>query len=93
MIFDIDAWVERSAIMEYDGGMSRFQAETLAARAQGLTRWQALEAVKHAKRIGHSAPARDHAAPHVGNGADNLPAMQPASAQQDGSLPKRDGAI
>lgn len=90
---DIDAFIERSAIMEYDGGMSRFQAETAAAKAQGLTRWQALEAVKNAERGGHFAAARDHAAPHVGNGADNLPAMQPASAQQGGSVPKRDGAF
>ena len=90
---DIDAFIERSAIMEYDGGMSRFQAETAAAKAQGLTRWQALEAVKNAERSGYFASARDYATPHVGNGADNLPAMQPASAQQGGSVLKRDGAV
>ena len=42
MTFDRDAFEERAAIMEYDGGMTRFKAETLAAEAQGKTRWQAI---------------------------------------------------
>ncbi|WP_299355947.1 hypothetical protein [uncultured Shimia sp.] len=33
---DIDAFEERAAIAEYDGGLSRSEAETLAARAQGF---------------------------------------------------------
>jgi hypothetical protein len=33
---DIDEFEERAAIAEYDGGLSRYQAETLAARAQGF---------------------------------------------------------
>ncbi|MDG3039682.1 hypothetical protein [Roseicyclus marinus] len=32
---DIDAFEERAAIAEYDGGLSREEAEDLAARAQG----------------------------------------------------------
>jgi len=31
---DIDAFQERAAIAEYDGGLSRSEAENLAARAQ-----------------------------------------------------------
>ena len=33
---DIDAFEERAAIAEYDGGLSRSRAEDLAARAQGF---------------------------------------------------------
>ena len=46
MQFDADAWAERAAIMQYDGGMTRFAAETTAAKDQGLARWQALQLVK-----------------------------------------------
>lgn len=33
---DIDAFEERAAIAEYDGGLTRGQAEEVAARAQGF---------------------------------------------------------
>ena len=33
---DIDAFEERAAIAEYDGGLSRRAAEDLAAKAQGF---------------------------------------------------------
>jgi hypothetical protein len=33
---DIEAFEERSAIAEYDGGLSRKAAEDLAARSQGF---------------------------------------------------------
>jgi hypothetical protein len=33
---DIDAFEERAAIAQYDGGLSRSDAETLAAQAQGF---------------------------------------------------------
>jgi hypothetical protein len=33
---DIDAFEERAAIAEYDGGLPRSEAEELAARAQGF---------------------------------------------------------
>ena len=35
MIPDIEAFEERAAIAEYDGGLTRQNAEDLAARAQG----------------------------------------------------------
>ncbi len=34
---DIDAFEERAAITEYDGGLTRSRAEDLAAQAQGFT--------------------------------------------------------
>jgi len=33
---DIEAFEERAAIVQYDGGLTRKQAEDLAARAQGF---------------------------------------------------------
>ena len=33
---DIDAFEERAAIVEYDGGLCRSDAEDIAARAQGF---------------------------------------------------------
>jgi len=37
LIPDIEAFEERAAIAEYDGGLSRTAAEDLAARQQGFT--------------------------------------------------------
>lgn len=36
LIPDIDAFEERAAIMQYEGGMSRVRAENRAAQAQGF---------------------------------------------------------
>ena len=36
LIPDIDAFEERAAIAEYEGGLTRKQAEDLAAQAQGF---------------------------------------------------------
>ncbi len=85
--FDPQAFAERAAIMEFDGGLSRWEAETQAAKVQGLTRW---EAMNHAKRIGDTAPARHNRQAVERNDKGNMPAMQPASAQQVRHLPERD---
>lgn len=53
---DIDAFEERSAIAEYDGGLSRKQAEDMAAKAQGFRDadhyWQVLADYVVTKRLG-----------------------------------------
>ena len=36
LIPDIDAFEERAAIAEYDGGLTRLKAEDVAARSQGF---------------------------------------------------------
>lgn len=36
LIPDIDAFEERAAIMQYEGGLSRVRAENRAAQAQGF---------------------------------------------------------
>lgn len=52
---DIDAFEERAAIMEYDGGLSRSEAENRAAQAQGFRNadhyWQVLADYVVTKRL------------------------------------------
>ncbi len=85
-MFDPDRFVERAAIMEFDGGLSRYQAETEAAKAQGVARWKALQEVENANRSGNLNQGGHHGSPLVGNGSDNLPGVQRNPQEQDGSL-------
>lgn len=88
-MFDRDTYEERAAIIEFDGGLSRFDAETRAAQAQGLTRWQALEAIRNGNRMGNPSAARHHRQENNRNHKDALPGVQPAPAQQDRPMPER----
>jgi hypothetical protein len=83
---DIEEWEERAAIMEFDGGMTRFLAETAAARRQGHERWEVL----HALRERDIAQARYRGSASVGDGAHHLSAVQCGPQEEDGSLPQRD---
>lgn len=53
---DIDAFEERAALMEYEGGVNRSRAEDEAARAQGFRDaahyWQVLADYVVTKRLG-----------------------------------------
>lgn len=53
---DIDAFEERAAIMEHDGGLSRSEAEDRAARALGfrdaLHYWQVLADYVVTRKLG-----------------------------------------
>ena len=80
MTFDLDAWEERAAIMEYDGGLSRFRAETLAARAQGVERHEAI-------RIRNSQQSRDQRQATARDAADDLPRVQRQQAQENRPMP------
>lgn len=88
-MLDLDAFAERAAIMEFDGGLSRFQAETEAARAQGVTRWQALEALKHANGIGHSGQGSNIGSAAIRHGSDDLPRVQRHPQEQDRPMLER----
>lgn len=86
MTFDREAFEERAAIMEYEGGMTRFQAETKAAQVQGVTRWEAIGDV--ARRI---IEAQGNSRPLAGQSrADNVPGMQPHAAQEARPVPERE---
>ena len=43
---EIEAWEERAAIQEFDGGLERFAAETAAAEAMGLKRYEVINAIR-----------------------------------------------
>lgn len=85
-MLDIDAFEERAAISEYDGGLTRFAAETLAAEAQGFSRWEALNEIRQRD----SGRPRHHGQADGRDAKDDLPGMQPHAAEQDGQVPVGD---
>ena len=58
LVPDIEAFEERAAIIQYDGGLSRSRAEDLAAQAQGFRDathyWEVLADYVVTKRLGAS---------------------------------------
>jgi hypothetical protein len=89
-MMDVDLFLERAAIMEFEGGLSRYQAETEAAKAQGVARWQALKAVQDANIGGNPRFGGDRGQAHVRHGSGDLSRVQPTQAEQDGPVPERD---
>lgn len=90
--FDIDAFEERAAIVEFDGGKTRFEAETLAAQMQGVARWQALQFVKEATDANGRGLTGGNGHPaHALDGQRNalpLPGMQPRTQEENRPMPK-----
>lgn len=84
-MIDLDEWEERAAILEFEQGMTRFAAETGAARSLGFRRFEAT----NAKRQRDSEQARGHGSAVERHDADHLPGVLGASAEQEGSLPQR----
>ncbi|MBO9398751.1 hypothetical protein J7400_18925 [Shimia sp. R9_2] len=85
-MIDLDAFEERAAIMEFDGGLSRFRAETLAAQAQGKRRDEVINEIR--KR--NSLRQRDHGSEMAGQQRPNhMPGMQPTQAQEDRPVSER----
>jgi len=84
---DIEEWEERAAIMEFDGGMSRFEAETKAAEMRGRQRWEFVSAIRERDTAGDGAGARQVAGQQR---KDNLPRVQRQQAQEERSVPQRD---
>jgi len=83
---DLDAFEERAAIMEFDGGMTRYQAETRAAQRQGFQRREVMDAI--GKR--NSAQARDHREAMERDGTHHMPGVQPGKEEQARSVSERD---
>lgn len=83
---DFDQWQERAAIMEFDAGMTRFEAETKAAQEQGCKRWEFTknECARNSTGGGNIRQAGKR------NTEDDLPAMQRGAAEQDGPMPVGD---
>lgn len=91
--FDVDRFVERAAIQEFDGGLSRFEAETQAARSQGVERWEALRMVKEATDANGSGNAGGHGdnAPTLDRqrDANDMPGVQRQPKEKDGPVLER----
>lgn len=85
-MIDLDEWEERSAILEFDQGMTRYAAETEAARRLGFRRFEAV----NAKRERDTAAARDHGSEARGNVENDLPRVQRPAAEQERPVPERD---
>ena len=77
-MIDLDIFEERAAIMEYCGGMSRFEAETKAAQAQGSSRWEVMDAIR--KR--DTGASQDQRKAHVWDGQNNMPRVQRATEKK-----------
>lgn len=85
-MLDRGAFEERAAIAEYCGGLTRFHAETLAAKEQGMSRHEALNAI----RMGHPAGAQHQRSAGNWNAAGHLSAVQSGEKEQDRPMPVRD---
>lgn len=83
MAFDKDQFEERAAIMEFDGGMTRFMAETEAARAQGVDRWEALANVA-GRVVDQARHQRKAMAKRAGK--NDLPEVQRGPEEEVGSM-------
>ena len=92
--FSTDQFTERAAIREYEGGMTRFAAETAAAQEQGVPRWQALQTVKEASDANGRGPAGadGHHADALGGKRDagDLPRVQPDAQEEARPVPERE---
>jgi hypothetical protein len=85
-MLDLDAFIERAAIIEFDAGMSRFEAETLSARLQGYERHEVVNEIRrrNSGQARHSGPADG------GQSAHDLPRVQPHPTQETRSMSERD---
>lgn len=85
-MFDMDQFENTAAWLEHCDGMSKFSAETEAARRQGMKRFEVMNEnskrdIGGCRNIG-SIPERKP--------ADNLSRVQPVSEKENGPVPKRD---
>ena len=88
---DIDQFENTAAWLEFCDGMTRFQAETEAARRQGVSRWQAMEAKRDAERDGHTQRGGDlDQAMARQQRPDDLPRVQRAPQEESRSMLERD---
>ena len=83
---DLERFEHTAAWLEFCDGMTRFHAETEAARRQGLERWEMLNAIKQRD----TGPARHQREADAREPADDLPGVQPHPAKEAGPVPVGD---
>ena len=79
---DLDRFEEQAAILEFDEGMTRYQAECLAAAWQGKARWEAMDAIRQ-RDTGRGGNNRSA---HRRDAANNVPGVQPAPEEENGPV-------
>ena len=85
----LDLWQERAAIMEFEAGLSRFEAETRAAECYGTTRHQMMKDLRDEDGRGFAGGHGDKARPLDGQrNAGAVPGMQSVAAQEGGPVPE-----
>jgi len=84
---EFEAWNERAAIMEFDGGLTRFKAESQAAEAMGRKRW---EFVNHANSRGHSGRGGDNGSTAGRDAENHLPGVLGQAEEEERPMPVRD---
>jgi len=85
-MIDVEAFEERAAIMEFDGGLSRFKAETLAAEAQGAKRHEVINEIR--KRNSERQRNRNSTLDRKQR-QDHVPGLQRDQAQEARSVSER----
>lgn len=79
-MIDLDQFENTAAWLEHCDGMSRFAAETEAARRQGVQRWEVISHAKNSSGDTQRGGYNRQEAPR--DAADNLPRVQPASEKE-----------
>lgn len=82
MAVNLDQFENTAAWLEYCDGMTRFEAETEAARRQGYKRHEVI----NANGIRNSEGGRNNGQAATRQSADHLSAVQPAPAQKVGPV-------
>lgn len=91
MNLTVDLWLERAAIMEFGGGLTRFEAETRAAECYGTTRHQMIKELRDADGCGLAGGYGDPARALDGKrNAGSMPGVQSVAQEKDGSMPQRE---
>ena len=85
----LDLWQERAAIMEFEAGLSRFEAETRAAECYGTTRHQMMKDLRDEDGRGFAGGHGHQARPLDGKrDAGAVPGLQSIAAEEDGPVPE-----
>lgn len=86
----LDLWQERAAIMEFEAGLSRFEAEARAAECYGTTRHQMMKEQRDADGRGFTGGHGHSARSLVGQrDAGAMPGMQPVTEEENRSMLER----
>lgn len=79
-VIDLDEFEQRAAWLEHCDGMSRFAAESEAARRQGVQRWEVVAYAKNRAR--DTTGGGDNRQTATRDAADDLSRVQPAPKKE-----------